>query len=495
MPLYRCNVCNTFEYEPIRGSSTTGIKPGTEPENFPDGWNCPICGADRSHLKLLPSEPAPELIDRAFICQVCGSKNTVDNTGTRELISPAYQEEWARKTDPLEIYMEDIHTMAITAESIIEPMRTRKPSISWDDILIMGAQIAKIPADIGQEISTRTVIGPAAKVPLVIEIPVFITHMSFGALSREAKTALSKGSAGVKTAMCSGEGGILPESRKNAYKYILEYVPNLYGITEENLKSVDAIEIKIGQSAEPGLGARLPAEKVTPEIAKIRGYPEGTDIVSPAIYPDIRNPEELLRKIDWIREKSWGKPVGVKIAAGHIEDDLDAIIYAGADFVTVDGRPGATGAAFKFIKAATSVPTPFALHRARKHLDEKGANDISLIITGGLRVSSDFAKALALGADAIAIGTAALMACGCQQYRLCNTGRCPMGITTQDPLLRQRLNIDISSKKLENYLIVSTNEVKDFARLTGYRDVHQMNPGDLCTMNSELSDYTGIRHG
>jgi glutamate synthase domain-containing protein 2 len=392
------------------------------------------------------------------------------------------------------MYMEEIHTVAITGESLIEPMRTRKSTISWDDILIMGAQLARIPVGVDRVVSTRTVIGPAAKVPLVIETPVFITHMSFGALSKEVKIALSKGSAAVKTAMSSGEGGILPESRENAYKYIFEYVPNLYSVTDANLKSADAIEIKIGQSAEPGLGARLPAEKVTPEIAKIRGYPEGTDIISPAIYPDIRNPEELLEKIRWLREKSGGKPVGVKIAAGHIEDDLDVIIFAGADFVTIDGRPGATGAAFKVIKGSTSVPTPFALHRARKHLDEKGAKNISLIVTGGLRISSDFAKALALGADAIAIGTAALMACGCQQYRLCSTGRCPMGITTQDPLLRKRLNIDISAKKLENFLSVSTNELKDFARLTGNRDVHEMCPGDLCTVNSEISNHTGIRH-
>ena len=184
--------------------------------------------------------------------------------------------------------MEDIHTMAITGESIIEPMRTRKPTISWDDILIMGAQIAKIPVGTDQEVMTRTVIGPAAKVPLVIETPVFITHMSFGALSREVKIALSKGSAGVKTAMCSGEGGILPESRENAYKYIFEYVPNLYGVTDENLQSVDAIEIKIGQSAEPGLGARLPAEKVTPEIAKVRGT---RWVLTSSALPSIRTSE------------------------------------------------------------------------------------------------------------------------------------------------------------------------------------------------------------
>ena len=257
---------------------------------------------------------------------------------------------------------------------------------------------------------------------------------------------------------------------------------------------MDAVEIKIGQSAEPGIGARLPAEKVTPEIAEVRGYPPWTDIVSPVTYEDIRNRKELKRKINWLREKSGGKPIGVKIAAGDIEDDLDAIIYAGADFVTIDGRPGATGAATKYIKASTSVPTIFALYRARKYLDAHEANDISLIITGGLRVSSDFAKALALGADAIAIGTAALMACGCQQYRLCTTGKCPVGITTQDPVLKERLKIDISAKKLENYLRVCTNELKDFARLTGYTDVHAMNIRNLCTTNSEISSYTDISH-
>jgi methylamine---glutamate N-methyltransferase subunit C len=493
MTLYRCNVCNTFEYDPQRGSSTTGIKPGTNPADFPDDWRCPICDSDRTHLVLIPEEsPAP--IDRSFICSVCGSKNTVPFRHGEGEPQPAYQEEWARKSDALEVYMEDIHTMSVTGESIIEPMRTKKPVISWDDILIKGAQIARIPVGIDVPVNARTVIGPGAKVPLVIETPVFITHMSFGALSREVKTALAKGSAALHTAICSGEGGILDDERDNAYKYIFEYVPNHYSVTDKNLRAVDAIEIKIGQSAEPGLGARLPAEKVTPEIALVRGYPVGTDIVSPAIYEDIRNRKELKEKIRWLREKSGGKPVGVKIAAGDIEDDLDAVIYAGADFVTIDGRPGATGAAYKYIKAATSVPTLFALYRARKYLDAHGTKDMSLVITGGLRVSSDFAKALALGADAIAIGTAALIACGCQQYRLCATGKCPVGVTTQDPVLRERLKIDISAKKLENYLRVCTNELKDFARLTGYTDVHSMNISNLCTTNSEISSHTGIRH-
>jgi glutamate synthase domain-containing protein 2 len=390
--------------------------------------------------------------------------------------------------------MADIHTMAVNRESVIEPMRTKNHVIPWDEILINGAQIAKIPLNSDVPVNTRTVIGPGCRYPLIIDTPVFVTHMSFGALSREVNIALAKGSAAVRTAIGSGEGGILLEERQNAYRYILEYVPNRYSITQENLRAADAIEIKLGQSAEPGMGARLPAKKVTAEIAKIRGYPEGSDILSPAAYRDIKNRDELKEKVRWLREMSGGKPVGVKVAAGDIEGDLEAIVFAGPDFITIDGRPGATGAALKFIKAATSVPTLFALFRARKFLDDKGATTTSLIITGGLRVSSDFAKALALGADAIAIGTAALMACGCQQYRLCSTGTCPVGVTTQIPDLRERLNPDLSAKRLENFLFVSTEELKDFARLTGNNDVHHLRITDLCTTSSEISGHTTIRH-
>jgi glutamate synthase domain-containing protein 2 len=373
-------------------------------------------------------------------------------------------------------------------------MRTKKPVISWDDILIKGAQIATLPLNKETFVNTRTVIGPKAEHPMVLETPVFVTHMSFGALSREVKIAIAHGTAAVRTAMGSGEGGMLPEERRQAYRYILEYVPNRYSITEENLTSADAIEIKIGQSAEPGMGARLPAEKVTAEIAEIRGYPQGTDIISPAAYDDIRNREDLKEKVYWLRETSGGKPVGIKIAAGDIEADLAEVLYAEPDFITIDGRPGATGAALKFIKDSTSVPTIFALYRARKYLDRHNGRDISLVITGGLRVSSDFAKALCLGADAVAIGTAALMACACQQYRLCNTGNCPVGVTTQKPELRERLDPAISAKRLEQFLNVSTEELRDFARLTGNNDVHALNIRNICTTNSEISGHTEIPH-
>ena len=195
-----------------------------------------------------------------------------------------------------------------------------------------------------------------------------------------------------------------------------------------------------------------------------------------------------------LKDVSGGRPIGIKLAAGHIEDDLAMALYAEPDFVTLDGRPGSTGASPKFVKDSSSVPTPLALHRARKFMDKEKADDVTLVITGGLRVSSDFAKALAMGADAVAIGTAALMAVGCQQYRVCDTGHCPVGITTQDPNLRARLIVDISARKVEHFLRVSNEELKDFARMTGNDDVHKLSVEDLCTVSSEISSYTDIRH-
>jgi glutamate synthase domain-containing protein 2 len=294
----------------------------------------------------------------------------------------SYLGEWRREGDETERYMDDVHLISRTGEPILAPMRTQKEVVSWDDIYIKGAQLAKLPLNADEAVNTRTVIGPGAAHPLEIDIPAYVTHMSFGALSRGVKVALARGSAAAGTAMCSGEGGILEEARAAAYRYIFEYVPNEYSVTDDNLKAVDAVEIKIGQSAKPGMGAHLPAEKVTGEIAAVRGFPEGTDIVSPARFRDIENKDDLKMKVAWLREKS------VKLAAGNVEADLEVALHAEPDFVTMDGRPGATAAAPKFVKDATSVPTIFALARARKFLDKKGAEGVSLVITGGLRTSA-----------------------------------------------------------------------------------------------------------
>ncbi len=483
MVLYRCTICEVFEYDSVRGIPERKIPPGAVPKDFPPEWRCPICSADATHLRILSA----------------GSSVTHDlpvrphEDTPVEVVSRVYRQD-ADVGERVEEYLSDIRFMATTGTSVIEPMRTRKPVVSWDDILIKGAQIARIPLNTDIPVSTRTIIGPNAVQPMIIDTPIIVTHMSFGALSREAKIALARGSAAVGTAIGSGEGGILEEERQHAYRYIFEYVPNRYSVTPESLRSVDGIEIKLGQSAEPGLGAHLPGRKVTAEIAKVRGYPEGSDIVSPASFDDIRNGEDLRKKIAWLRSQSGGKPIGVKIAAGNLQEDLEVLLGAGPDFITIDGRPGGTGAAPKYIKAATSIPTIFALHRARSYLDEQGKTGISLLITGGLRVSSDFAKALALGADAIAVGTAPLIACGCEQYRLCHTGTCPTGVATQKPEFRRHLQIDTAARQVENYLRVCTEELQSFARLTGHRDVHALNREDLCTTSCEISHYTKIPH-
>ena len=467
---YQCGLCSHVYDEAGEGARW---------EELPDDWTCPVCGSGKKSFAPLD---APL---RAATARPAATSTAVDAD---------YLAEWRRPLDDFEAHMADIHRVAATGQSVIEPMRTRVPTFSWDEILVKGAQLATLPLNKTQPVVTRTVVGPGAAVPLVIDSPVIVSHMSFGALSREAKLALARGSARARTAVCSGEGGILPECLDAAHKYIFEYVPNKYSATDENLCRVDAVEIKIGQSAKPGMGGHLPGHKVTGEIAAIRGFREGRDIISPSHFPDIRTPDDLKQTVDRLRERTAGKPVGVKLAAGQLEEDIGVALYAGADFITIDGRAGGTGAAPKVVKNAASVPTVFALARARRILDAKGAGNVSLVITGGLRVSSDFAKALAMGADAVAVATAAMMAVGCQQYRICDTGKCPVGIATQDPALRARLDVAKSADRVANFFKVSTEELKEFARLTGHDNVHGLSASDLCTTNSEISNHAGIEH-
>ncbi len=459
--IYKCTICGH-----IHNEEATGVL-------LKDLDKCPICKQDISKFVEVEDSKSTESTE------IEGS----------EL---AYDKNYAKSDKDIR-QMDAIHQMAISGKSIVEAMYTEFPMPNWDDILILGCQLNPQPLEGDVEVNTQTIIGKTAEKPLVIESPIYITHMSFGALSRETKIALAKGSAAIKTAQCSGEGGILAEEMENSYKYIFEYVPNKYSVTEDNLRNADAIEIKIGQSTKPGLGGQLQAEKVTSEIADVRGKPIGEDIHSPATIPGVSTKEDLKELVDDLRARSDGRPIGIKFAAGRIEDDLEHILYANPDFITIDGRGGSTGASPKLIRDSTSVPTIYALSRARKFLDEHDS-DITLTITGGLRVSSDFAKALAMGADAIAIGTGAMIAAACQQYRICDTGDCPVGVATQDEELRKRLKIESASKRVENYLKVSTEELKTFARITGHDNVHDLNINDLCTINSEISDYTDIKH-
>ena len=460
-------------------------------------FKCKICGAIYDEEK--DGRPVSEL-DACPVCRMPVSNlEPVEEVAEEESYELAayegdlaYDSSTARR-DPSNRYMAEIHEMAVSGKSIGGSMSTRMPMVSWDDILMLGSQLNPAPLDEDEPVDTKTVIGKHAKKPMILENPVYISHMSFGALSKEVKVALAKGSAMAKTAMCSGEGGILPEEREASYKYIFEYIPNKYSVTDENLRAADAIEIKIGQGTKPGMGGHLPGEKVTAEIAAIRGKKQGEDIQSPSKFPEINSKEDLKEMVDMLRRRSDGRPVGIKIAAGNIERDLEYCVFAEPDFITVDGRGGATGSSPLMLREATSVPTIYALSRARKYLDSVGS-DIALVITGGLRVSADFAKALAMGADAVAIASAGLIAAACQQYRICGTGKCPVGVATQDPELRARLKVDAAAQRVANFLNVSREELKTFARVSGKHSVHDLSMDNLITTDSDIAKYTGIRH-
>ncbi len=459
--VYKCSVCGYLFDEEKEGKS------------FSDLTECPLCKQPMDKFEIISSE------------------ETKDSVPEKPL-NLDYPKE-TKKTDSNYRYMKEIHEMAVTGKSAIEAMGTQMKMPDWDDILILGAQLNPPPLDESADVSLKTVIGKNAKKPMAIDIPVYISHMSFGALSKETKIALAKGSALAGTAMCSGEGGILPEEKEASFRYIFEYVPNLYSVTDENLQSSDAIEIKIGQGTKPGMGGHLPGSKVTPEIAAIRNKPLGQDIISPSRIPGIHTKEDLKKLVENLRERSGGRPIGIKIAAGKIEKDLEYCVFAEPDFITIDGRGGATGASPAIIRDSTSVPTIYALYRARKYLDSV-KSDISLVITGGLRVSSDFAKAIAMGADAVAIASAAMVAAACQQYRICGTGMCPVGMATQEPELRERLLIEAASQRVANYLACSAEELRTFARITGHSRIHELSSEDLCTINREISEYTNIAH-
>lgn len=467
--IYQCSICGYIYDEKKEG------KP------FSELTACPIC--KQPPEKFVAVGPKPAASSPVEPAPVSVSAASLDLNYPKE----------TRKTDSDYRYMKEIHEMAVTGKSAIEAMGTKMNMPGWDDILILGAQLNPMPLEEHADVSLQTIIGKHAKKPMVLDMPVYISHMSFGALSRETKIAMAKGSAAAGTAMCSGEGGILPEEKAAAHKYIFEYVPNQYSVTDENLKTSDAIEIKIGQGTKPGMGGHLPGEKVTPEIAKIRNKPLGQDVISPSKFPGINTADDLKALVTELRTRSEGRPIGIKIAAGRIEKDLEFCVYAKPDFITIDGRGGATGASPAIVRDSTSVPTIYALYRARKYLDSVGS-DIDLVITGGLRVSSDFAKALAMGADAVAVASAAMVAAACQQYRICGTGMCPVGVATQDEKLRARLHIDAAAKRVENYLTCCAEELRTFARITGNADIHGLSVDDLCTINREISEYTNIAH-
>lgn len=507
-------------------------------DSLPDDWVCPVCGSPKSAFKRIAEGPenvpaasggprAPRryqcptcgwIYDEAFegvpfdslpddwVCIMCGERK--ENFILLEDCPPSGQSGQPgpehhgggrdSEFDPSLIkhdggVLDEIHEMAATGKSPGQAMDTLLPVPKFDDILILGGQLAHPPLDDGAPVNISTVIGTSAARPMVLDNPIFISHMSFGALSATAKTALAMGASAAGSAMCSGEGGALPAEMEASDHYIFEYVPNKYSVSDATFGRCSAVEIKIGQGTKPGMGGHLPGAKVTPAIAEMRGKPPGQDIQSPSRFPEINSPEDLRDMVSTLRERTGGKPIGVKIAAERIEDDLEFISHSGCDFITIDGRGGATGSSPKFLRDASSVPTVYALARARRYMDAHGMTQ-ELVITGGLRTGGDCAKAIAMGADAVALASGPLIALGCQRYRACGSGRCPIGIATQDPELESRLDLSKGAVRVENYLKALSEELRVFARVTGYDDIHDLGLDDLCTTDSDIAAATGIRH-
>lgn len=338
--------------------------------------------------------------------------------------------------------------------------------ISFDDLVFVPAQLAKRPVDYyREEINSTTIIGRQSKKPIKLRMPIIIAAMSFGALNKEAKIALAEASALAGTCANTGEGGMLEEEREKSEYLILQYASGRFGITAEILKKADAVEIKIGQGAKPGLGGFLPAVKVTEEIAKIRRVPPNRDVHSPAAHPDIKTPQDLKNKIEELREVTGGKPIILKLGACE-KEDVELAIKANPDIIAIDGMEGGTGAAPEVMIDEMGIPTIPALVKARKVLDEVNASQ-ELWVGGGLNKGGDMAKSLALGADAVFVGYSLLIAMG-------GSG-------------------ENKAQKIANFLKNCNEEIKIITGAVGKNNIHDLSKDDLRGMNSEIARIAKVK--
>ena len=366
---------------------------------------------------------------------------------------------------------------------------------SWDDLQFVVGQLHKLPLLDEEDVGTDLTIGPGAARPLKLEIPLFVSDMSFGALSEEAKVALSKGAELAGTGICSGEGGMLPEEQASNSRYFYELASARFGFSWDKVQKTQAFHFKGGQGAKTGTGGHLPGVKVKGKIAEVRELPEGESAISPARFPDWTELSQFRDFAAEVREKTGGVPVGFKLSAQHIEKDIDAALEIGVDYIILDGRGGGTGAAPLIFRDHISVPTIPALARARRHLDRMNAEDVTLITTGGLRHPADFAKALALGADGVAVSNAAIQAIGCLGMRACHTNNCPVGIATQKEHLRARLPVDIAAERLARFFAAAVELMTVVARAAGHRHLSEFNIDDLTTFKRDMAELTGVAYG
>ena len=470
--------------------------------------NQPFCDGSHAGTGLEPVSFEAEEDGEAHLC-LCkrtGNKPYCDGTHAKlpkdDATAPA-----ARATPlsrqgaatPEEPALERIHELArsglekVGHHGEMVAMGVPGPTLpQWSDIQLLTAQFARKPLLDEVSVGSELVVGPKARKPLLLEIPLFVSDMSFGALSEEAKIALARGAELAGTGICSGEGGMLPDEQAENHRYLYELASAMFGYEESLLTRVQAFHFKGGQGAKTGTGGHLPGSKVVGKIAEVRKLEEGTPAISPSTFSNLHSPADFRRFADRVREVSGGIPIGMKLSTNHIEDDIDFALASGVDYIILDGRGGGTGAAPRIFRDNISVPTIPALARARRYLDARRCDDITLIITGGLRLPEDFAKVMCLGADGVAVSNAAMQAIGCIAARMCNTNNCPAGIATQKPELRAKLDVQEGAERLARFFSASVELMKVLARACGHDHLSQFEHRDLSTWKKDMAELSGV---
>ncbi len=472
---------------------------------------------EKCHCKVCPSYPykcagevlycskGPSKCDispQVCICDTCPIYYEYELKGNyycgKDIVGESHSNIRKKKSDEDDSNynkMVQIKDSSAMGKSVVASMGSLKTlPFSIEDLYFVPAQIKKIPLNREDNVNTELVVGVYAQKPMKVKSPIMVSGLSFGAVSKATKLVIAETAKKLGIGFNSGEGGVLSEELMNGENIIVQYSTGRFGVDEKLLKSGAAIEIRFGQGAYPGKGSYLPAEKMTDEVARMRGLKSGEAANSPAHHHDILNPKELKEKVSWLREIGEGVPVGAKIGCGDVEADIKLLAEAGVDFIALDGFGGGTGATDKYVRENVGIPIFTAIPRAYNALNDLGLKKhITLIASGGLRSSADFAKCLALGADGVYIGTAALIAINCEQYRICYTGRCPTGITTQDPVLSKQIDHDICVNRLSNFIEVSTREIADLTRIVGKDDVSKLDKDDMVSVDRNLSRATGVR--
>ncbi|MGE4499569.1 MAG: FMN-binding glutamate synthase family protein [Hydrogenovibrio sp.] len=408
-----------------------------------------------------------------------------------------------------------IHEIQRAAETGIYDIRgfgAKRKVPHFDDLLFLGASMSRYPLEgYREKCGTDVTLGTRfAKNPIKLDIPVTIAGMSFGALSANAKEALGRGANMVGTSTTTGDGGMTPEERKTSKTLVYQYLPSRYGMNPDDLRKADAIEVVLGQGAKPGGGGMLLGQKITDRVAQMRNLPKGIDQRSACRHPDWTGPDDLAIKIQELREiTDWQVPIYIKVGATRTYYDVKLAVKSGADVIVVDGMQGGTAATQDVFIEHVGIPTMAAIPQAVRALQEMDMHrKVQLIVSGGIRSGADVAKAMALGADAVAIGTAALVALGCNHpkwdaeyqkigsaagfYDDYHEGKCPAGISTQDTELAARLNPEEAGKRLANYLQVLTMEAQTLARACGKSHLHNLEPEDLVALNVEAAAMAGV---